>query len=139
MSRSIWKGPYIDQFIWKNLNVKSTNQQFNLWNEKIQKVVSEFNTIQQPTRIKSGDIAFLDQSTNNPHENLPKLEKITNRRSTILPELIGKKYQVYNGNKWMNFSPTQDSIGHKFGEFAWTKKIAQYKRKSKIKKKGKNK
>jgi small subunit ribosomal protein S19 len=58
------------------------------------------------------------------------------RNSVITPATQGKKYQVSTGNKWSNILIREEMIGHKFGEFAWTKKIAQYKRKSKIKKKG---
>lgn len=95
MSRSIWKGPYIDQSIWKKLK-KVTE-------------ISEKN----------------------------KAIKIWNRRSMITPELIGVRAELYTGNKWVNLNLNEDRIGHFFGEFASTKKIAQYKRKAKAKKKGK--
>lgn len=95
MSRSIWKGPYIDQSIWKKLK-KVTN-------------ISEKN----------------------------KIIKIWNRRSMITPELIGVKCEIHTGNKWVNLNINEDKIGNLFGEFAPTKKIAQFKRKAKIKKKSK--
>lgn len=88
MARSLWKGPFIDFSLWKNIK-KAKNKQ----------------------------------------------NKLFSRRSLILPTFIGKKFSVYTGNKWINLTINQDKIGHYFGEFAFTKKIAIYKRKSKIKNK----
>lgn len=93
MTRSLWKGPFIDPSIWKMIN-KVTH--------------------------------ITDKRKN----------KIWNRRSVILPSFIGNKYQIHTGNKWINLTINEDKIGHFFGEFAFTKKIAQYKRKTKTKKKG---
>lgn len=56
----------------------------------------------------------------------------------IIPSIYGKKYQIKTGNKSISLSIREELVGHFFGEFATTKKIAQYKRKSKIKKKGKS-
>lgn len=81
MSRSLWKGPYIDHTIFK------------------------------PQR--QGEIA--------------------NRKSVIIPSIKGNQYQISTGNKSINFTIREEFIGHKFGEFISTKKIAQYKRKSKLK------
>ena len=53
----------------------------------------------------------------------------------ITPEFIGVKCEVHTGNKWINLNINEDRIGHLFGEFAPTKKIAQFKRKAKVKKK----
>lgn len=63
-----------------------------------------------------------------------KVIKVWNRRSMIIPELIGTQCEIYTGNKWVGTSVNEDMIGHLFGEFASTKKIAQYKRKAKKKK-----
>lgn len=88
MARSLWKGPFIDFSLWKNIK-KAKN----------------------------------------------KHNKLFSRRSLILPAFIGKKFSIHTGNKWINLTINQDKIGHYFGEFAFTKKIAIYKRKSKLKKK----
>ena len=63
--------------------------------------------------------------------------KVYNRRSMIIPKLIGTKCEIYTGNKWINLNINENRIGHFFGEFAPTKKIAQFKRKTKLKKKSK--
>ena len=44
--------------------------------------------------------------------------KIWSRRSTILPQFVGLTFGVYNGQKHIPVSVTEDMIGHKFGEFS---------------------
>ncbi|MEP9347320.1 30S ribosomal protein S19 [Xanthobacter sp. KR7-225] len=47
--------------------------------------------------------------------------KIWSRRSTILPQFVGLTFGVYNGQKHVPVSVSEDMIGHKFGEFAPTR------------------
>ena len=94
MTRSLWKGPFIDVSLWKNIN----------------------------------KVTYITDK---------RKVKIWSRRSTIFPVFIGKKYEIYTGNKWVNLTINEDKIGHFFGELAFTKKIAQYKRKTKMKSKKK--
>ena len=47
--------------------------------------------------------------------------KIWSRRSTILPQFVGLTFGVYNGQKHIPVSVSEDMIGHKFGEFAPTR------------------
>ncbi|MEC9435024.1 MAG: 30S ribosomal protein S19 [Pseudomonadota bacterium] len=47
--------------------------------------------------------------------------KIWSRRSTILPQFVGLTFGVYNGQKHIPVSVTEDMIGHKFGEFSPTR------------------
>ena len=44
--------------------------------------------------------------------------KIWSRRSTILPQFVGLTFGVYNGQKHIPVSVTEDMIGHKCGEFS---------------------
>ncbi len=44
--------------------------------------------------------------------------KTWSRRSTILPQFVGLTFGVYNGNKFLPVSVTENMIGHKLGEFA---------------------
>ncbi|MCP1335188.1 30S ribosomal protein S19 [Futiania mangrovi] len=44
--------------------------------------------------------------------------KIWSRRSTILPQFVGLTFGVYNGQKHIPVSVSEEMIGHKFGEFA---------------------
>lgn len=78
MSRSVWKGPFIDGYI-----------------------------------LKKADKAR--ESGRN------DVIKIWSRRSTILPQFVGLTFGVYNGQKHIPVSISEDMIGHKFGEFAPTR------------------
>lgn len=43
------------------------------------------------------------------------------RRSTIVPEMVGFTFAVYNGKKFIPVYVTEDMVGHKLGEFAPTR------------------
>ena len=65
--------------------------------------------------------------------------KIFSRRSVICPTFQDNVCLVHLGNGFRKVTLIQDLIGHRFGEFAFTKKVAIYKRKSKLKGKNKSK
>ncbi len=75
MTRSVWKGPFVDGFLLKKA-------------EKVR------------------------QSSRN------EIIKIWSRRSTILPQFVGLTFGVYNGQKHIQVSVTEDMIWHKLGEFS---------------------
>ena len=47
--------------------------------------------------------------------------KTWSRRSTILPEMLGLTFAVYNGQKFIPIFITEDMIGFKLGEFSPTR------------------
>ena len=47
--------------------------------------------------------------------------KTWSRRSTILPQFVGLTFGVYNGNKHVPVSVSEEMVGHKFGEFSPTR------------------
>ncbi len=47
--------------------------------------------------------------------------KTWSRRSTILPQFVGLTFNVYNGQKFIPVSVSEDMVGHKLGEFAPTR------------------
>ena len=47
--------------------------------------------------------------------------KTWSRRSTILPQFVGLTFGVYNGQKHVPVSVSEEMVGHKFGEFAPTR------------------
>ncbi|GLT36919.1 hypothetical protein SLA2020_112650 [Shorea laevis] len=49
-------------------------------------------------------------------------KKIWSRQSTILPEFVGCSVRIYNGKTHVRCKITEDKVGHKFGEFALTRK-----------------
>lgn len=73
MSRSVWKGPYVDPCLLKK---KSTSSSSKIWS----------------------------------------------RRSCIIPQLVGTVVQIYNGRSFVALKITEEMVGHKFGEFASTRR-----------------
>ena len=47
--------------------------------------------------------------------------KTWSRRSTILPQFVGLTFGVYNGQKHIPVSVSEEMVGHKFGEFSPTR------------------
>jgi len=78
MSRSVWKGPFVDGYLLKKAD-----------------------TARSSTRSE--------------------VIKTWSRRSTILPQFVGLTFGVYNGQKHVPVSVSEEMIGHKLGEFAPTR------------------
>jgi small subunit ribosomal protein S19 len=64
---------------------------------------------------------------------LKKKTKIWSRNSIITPQFLNKKIKIYNGSQFISTTITEEKIGHKFGEFALTRKKYIHKLKKKIK------
>jgi len=47
--------------------------------------------------------------------------KMWSRRSTILPQFVGLTFGVYNGNKHIPVTVSEEMVGQKFGEFLPTR------------------
>lgn len=47
--------------------------------------------------------------------------KTWSRRSTIVPEMVGLTFEVYNGKKHISFFVTESMVGHRLGEFSPTR------------------
>lgn len=66
---------------------------------------------------------------------------VYSRGSMVISEFVGGHFKVYNGLKFLNVFITENKVGHKFGEFAYTRKLRKFihlksnNRKKKIKKK----
>ena len=43
------------------------------------------------------------------------------RACTIIPEFVGHTFEVHNGNKHIRVFVTEDMVGHKLGEFSFTR------------------
>ena len=43
------------------------------------------------------------------------------RRSTIPPEFVGHTFAVHNGRKFLPIYVTEQMVGHKLGEFSFTR------------------
>ena len=53
--------------------------------------------------------------------NEKKIYKTWSRRSTILPEMVGHTIAVHNGKKFIPVYVTENMVGHKLGEFSFTR------------------
>ena len=52
----------------------------------------------------------------------------THRRDVVvIPSLIGKTIEVYNGQKFIPVTVTEEMLGHYLGEFSQTRRVAQHK------------
>lgn len=49
-------------------------------------------------------------------------KKVWSRRSMVLPHFVGKNFLIYNGKMFVPLKVSEEMIGHKFGEFATTRK-----------------
>ncbi|MCK6454969.1 MAG: 30S ribosomal protein S19 [Phycisphaerae bacterium] len=43
------------------------------------------------------------------------------RRCTIVPEFVGRTFEVHNGKTFNKVFVTEDMVGHKLGEFSFTR------------------
>jgi small subunit ribosomal protein S19 len=59
------------------------------------------------------------------------ITKIWSRRSVILPYCLNNNFLIYNGKIFIKMKITEEMIGHKFGEFAKTRKRPIHKSKRK--------
>ncbi|MED6197469.1 hypothetical protein PIB30_056728 [Stylosanthes scabra] len=64
--------------------------------------------------------AFLHKMKNN--KTLLMNKTIWSRRSTILPEFVDTTVKIYNGKTTIRCKINEGKVGHKFGEFALTRK-----------------
>jgi small subunit ribosomal protein S19 len=43
------------------------------------------------------------------------------RRSVIIPDFVGHTFNVHNGKSFATVFVTENMVGHKLGEFSWTR------------------
>ena len=63
--------------------------------------------------------------------NLSKKHKINimSRNSEIVPQFLDLSFKIYNGKNYVEILITDDMIGHKFGEFVFTRSRFTFKKK----------
>lgn len=57
--------------------------------------------------------------------------KVWSRSTTILPDMIGHTFGVYNGHQYLPVFVTDQMIGHKLGEFSPTRTFRSHVKKDK--------
>jgi small subunit ribosomal protein S19 len=55
--------------------------------------------------------------------NEKKVVRTWSRRSTIIPEFVGHTIAVHNGKKFIPVYITENMVGHKLGEFSFTRQF----------------
>ncbi len=55
-----------------------------------------------------------------------KTIKTWSRACTITPEMIGFTFDVHNGKNFSNVYVTEEMVGHRLGEFAFTRKFNRH-------------
>jgi ribosomal protein S19 len=73
------------------------------------------------------------ESENLQTKNIKKNQKIISlpRNVEITPKFIGLTTNIHNGKEYQEITVTDDMIGHKFGEFVFTRKKFSFKKKNK--------
>ena len=103
MTRSLWKGPFLDFFVKK------------LFFDKLAPIPMKKNEPKTSMKIEM----------NSPSRNFAdsiRIKKIWSRRSVILPQFIDQNFEIHNGKQFIKLKVSEDMVGHKFGEFALTRK-----------------
>src|SRR5947207_10166436 len=68
--------------------------------------------------------AFLrDRLEDMNRRNDKKVLRTWSRRSTVLPEIVGHTIAVHNGKKFIPVYITENMVGHKLGEFSFTRQF----------------
>ena len=80
--------------------------------------------------VEESLIKKVDKLKNDPHKKPINTWSI---KSTILPDFAGISFLIYNGKKFIPITISEDMVGHKFGEFALTRKKPTHKKKEKRK------
>ena len=56
----------------------------------------------------------------------PAVVKTWSRDSEIAPEMVGFIFGVHNGKNFVEVKVTEDMVGHRFGEFAPTRRFTKH-------------
>lgn len=126
MARSLWKGPFVDSFLLKKSNKIGASRP---------SLPQNVDTIQSGSTILSNTQKnhniFSNKKTTEKNLRFQGSIRVWSRRSFILPEYIDQFFEIYNGKQFISFKVHEDMVGHKFGEFATTRKKTLHKKKMK--------
>jgi len=67
------------------------------------------------------DTHLLEKVESMNRANEKKVVKTWSRRSTVIPEMVGHTLAVHNGKKFIPVYVTENMVGHKLGEFSFTR------------------
>lgn len=74
---------------------------------------------------------YVDPTLCTPNSRPKKFIEIQtkSRNSEIIPCFVGKKFSVHTGNSYSTINVIKEMVGHKFGEFAFSRKRYSFKKK----------
>jgi len=78
------------------------------------------------------DPRLLEKVVKAKNESDKKAIKTWARRSTISPDMVGLNFEVHNGKYFNKVFVTESMVGHKLGEFSFTRKFTGHSKKGKI-------
>ena len=67
------------------------------------------------------DMTLIKKATKVSESGRKEVIKTWSRRSTILPQVVGLTFGVYNGKKFIPVLVNENMVGHKLGEFSPTR------------------
>lgn len=82
-----------------------------------------------PRSLYKGPFFFYKLLNKTKNKNDYKPIKLWSRSSVILPEFVGHNFELHNGKSFVSIKVSEEMIGHKFGEFASTRKFGKHKMK----------
>lgn len=56
------------------------------------------------------------------NQKLNSYKKLVSKSSQIVPKFLNKTFFIYNGKLFTEITVLEEMIGHKFGEFCFTRK-----------------
>lgn len=115
MTRSVWKGPFVDVNVIKRFD-EIVGIAFGKFKAHYRFENAYFGKkFLKPYAIEIFDIA----------KRISEEEPIEvwSRRSFISPEFLGFCFLVYNGHVYKRLVVKEDMVGRKFGEFAVSKRV----------------
>ncbi|EOX96922.1 30S ribosomal protein S19 [Theobroma cacao] len=109
-----------------DLSISSTPENLNALTifSQFSRTFCSSSSVSSNTRQRSARLPFVDAFLSKIKKNKDLLanRKIWSRRSTILPEFVNQTVRIYNGKTFVRCKITEGKVGHKFGEFALTRK-----------------
>jgi small subunit ribosomal protein S19 len=115
VSRSVWKGPFIDVNLIRRFDelISHAVERFRIQNKlQAEDLTKKF--------LKEYSVEILNIAKQFSEED--PIE-VWSRRSFVAPEFLGFSFLVYNGRVFKKIVIKNNMLGRKFGEFAVTKRI----------------
>jgi ribosomal protein S19 len=122
--RAAWKGPFFVPFNLPKLNPTTASS-----NTPVQPTINATTAPSKPPPGKASGKSSKNKSSpaSTPVQPVTQHQLRTQARNcTILPSFVGHTFHVHNGKDYLPVRVTEEMIGHRLGEFSFTKKPAVF-------------